>query len=135
MGSEYSWHIENRVILARVFGEVTEDDLREGDTAIQQLMAESPAERVHIIFDATGVQRLAITVVQARNKLHYLQDPRLGWIVVFGLHGIMEVTVQFIAGIISRVTGMQLRFVSSMADARLFLKRVDVSLPIADNAT
>jgi hypothetical protein len=128
MASENSWYIENRVIYARLFGSVTQDDLREGNAAITGFIDTSGVPPIHIIFDTTAVERIMITALQVRNEVHYFQDKRIGWVVVCGLRGIVEVAVHFIGGIISRVTGIRIQAVSTLDDGLAFLRQVDPSL-------
>ncbi len=128
MGSEYTWHTENRVIYARLFENVTIEDLRKGNAAISEMLAASGTPPVHLIFDTTAVNRVMVTILQVRNELHYIHDPRIGWFVVYGLRGLVEATVQFIVGITSRALGFRVRTVSTFNDARDFLTSMDATL-------
>jgi hypothetical protein len=128
MGSEYRWHIENRIIYAFLFDNITQDDLRKGNEAITQFIEANGIPPVHIIFDTTSVDRIMTTVVQVRSELHYFQDNRIGWCVVFGLHGLVDAAVRFTSGIIGRATGINIQIVPTLNDALSFLNQVDPTL-------
>jgi hypothetical protein len=128
MASEYFWLLKDRIIYVHLSGTVGEVDLREGNTFISRCLAESNYP-VHIQFDCKDVQRITFSVVQIRNELHYLQHPALGWVVIFGMTGVVEHMIEFLSTVVTRLTGLQVYSAETSEEGLAFLRRVDSSLP------
>lgn len=129
MTSQYVWQLKDRVIYAQLSGTVDASDLRKGNIAISRYIAESTGSPIHIQFDCRSVERIVLGVVQIHSELHYLQHPSLGWIVIFGMSGVVEHMVEFLTTIVIRLTGLRVYHAESKDDALAFLRRIDPTLP------
>lgn len=129
MASQYIWQLKGRLIYVRLSGIVDEVDLRKGNAIVSQYLAESNDYPVHILFDCTEVERITFSVVQVRNELHYLQHPSLGWVVIFGMAGVVERVGEFLTTVIARLTGLQVYSVNTLDEGLAFLRQMDPSLP------
>jgi len=129
MSSQYSWQQKDQLIYARLSGTVDAQDLRKGNANISHYLEDSKSASVHLLFDCREVERITFSVVQVRNELRYLQHPALGWVVIFGMSGVVENMVEFLTAVISRLSGLRVYSADTLEDGVSFLQSVDPSLP------
>ncbi len=129
MASQYVWHLKDRIVYARLSGTINEDDLRKGNAIISQYLAESKHVPIHLLLDCREIERITFSVIQIRNELHYLQHPSLGMVVIFGMTGLVERSVEFLTALVTRLTGLQVYSAKSPDEGLVFLRTIDPSLP------
>lgn len=126
MSSETMWYIENRVILSRVVGEATIQDVADVDAAVIALIRQGAqvTPLVHFILDMRAMTKIPINLVELRRTLNHLKEPALGWTVVAGMNPVMR----FVAGMITQMAGVRFRMLPTFEEAVSFLASQDESL-------
>lgn len=129
MAIEFSWHIPNQVILARISGITDGDDLRKGQDTVEPWMNASSAKLVHVIFDCTQMKRIAFSVSQELSTLKYLRHEKMGGFVVVGLPSTQRAIANLMGGMINRMTRAKFSSVRDMETAMLTIRKLDPSVP------
>jgi hypothetical protein len=129
MSFECSWYLQDHIILIKLCDEVTVADLTESNTIITQWLRESGASRVHIIFDASKLKRVAYSARQSLVILRFLRDPRVGCFVAFGIPPHLRGIASFLVAIIERVARAQIHSVETSAEALDLICSFDADLP------
>jgi len=129
MSSEYRWFLPERIIYAELSGEITTEDLHKGNEAISRFLYESPADSVHLIFDAHQMTGIAFNIVSVWGILSYLRHPRLKWVIMMGAKRTLVNTIKIFVSIISAATRFNFYMCNHLIDAIAFLQKQDGSLP------
>ena len=129
MAIEFSWHIQNQVILTHILGISDGEDLRKGQEIVEPWMNDSSAKLVHIIFDCTQMKRIAFSVSQELSTLKYLRHEKMGAFVVVGLPATQRAIANLMVGMISRMTRAKFSSVRDMETAMLTIRKLDISVP------
>lgn len=126
MPAETTWYIENRVILSRVEGEATFQDVAEVDAELVARIRQGAnfAPLVHLILDMRTMTKIPVNLVEMRKTLTHLKEPALGWTLVIGMNPVMR----FVAGMITQMAGVRFRMFPTFEEAVSFLLSQDESL-------
>ncbi len=129
MGITFSWLVENQLALATLDGRVTVDDLTIGNQTMTARMEESDASMVHLIFDATRMKGVSVSISQSLATLKYLNHTRMGGFLVFGVPPEYRRIVIFLGTVITQVTRARFRTGETLEECLEFLKMLDSTLP------
>jgi hypothetical protein len=129
MSVECSWYLQDHIILIKLRDEVTVADLRESNTIVTQWLQESSAPRVHIMFDAGELRRVAYSARQSLAILRFLRDPKVGCFVAFDIPAHLRGIANFLIAIVERVARAQIHSVENSSEALDFICRFDADLP------
>lgn len=128
MAIEFIWHIEGQVALATLSGVVSTQDLISGNSIMSTWMDKSDAAYVHVLFDATNMQRITFSARESVRMLHYLNHDRMGGFVVFGTPSYLHPIVTFMGLIVSQLTRAQFQVAKNLDDAMAILHELDDTL-------
>jgi hypothetical protein len=124
----FYWLLENKVSLLAFSGEVTLDELQEGNSIGIALMETSPETLlVHSIHDASNITSFpnnlkAVMDVTRTSREH----PQMGWSVSVGL---VDPITRFVVTMVEKVTRSRQRYTDTLEEALTFLNQVDATLP------
>lgn len=125
MAYAFRWLVQKRVLYVHASGAPTEAELLAQDEQIKPFLAElKPQARLHVIMDvvdATGVPPL-----RAYRKLQWGKHPQLGYFLITGL---TNPAVRFSAAVITKMLGLNCRFVATLPETLQLLNELDPTLP------
>ena len=127
MGIEFSWEVEGHIVLVHLYDKITDNDLILGE-AISNWMRESDTVWFHITFDATDVTGIGVKVNQMLSRLKYLNDPKMGCAVVYGMPGMFEAFIRLSTALVTQLTGARIRSVDNRNKALEFIYEFDSTL-------
>jgi hypothetical protein len=117
MPVENSWLIENRVMLTRLSGHVTIDDLvqnaREGT-----LMIESGIKPVYSLVDASGIEQFPLRLNQMHAVSEQGSSDKLDWIIIYGIPNRF---ISFLATTFVQVIQKRYKVVGTLDEAMAFV--------------
>ncbi|MCA0457633.1 MAG: hypothetical protein LCI00_26945 [Chloroflexi bacterium] len=116
------WHIPKRVILIRVSGDVSLEELERFNNDILKHLNEGIAP-VHLISIGENIRRVPTNLMKIRQTTTYLQHPNMGWTVI--VQEKPNPLSGFMVSVATQASGMKLRQVKSLADALETLTRID----------
>jgi hypothetical protein len=124
MPFELSWQIPRRVVLMRVWGEVTLHEITAQDAALHEWLREVEGP-VHLLGDDRKVTRAPYAIQGLRLTLRLLRNKKLGHVYTIGrTHPVAEfLTFTFFTG-----AGIQYQRVRTLEDAMTKLYTVDPAL-------
>ncbi|GAB4308252.1 MAG: hypothetical protein Kow00117_01540 [Phototrophicales bacterium] len=130
MSINISWLLEGQIVIAKVYGEVTLQDLKTGNEVIGDYMQQSPYNHVHVIFDSTHITSISISAVQAIWELRYLRNPKMGCYLVYGMPQIFNNMLGISSKLFTSLTRVQaMHAFRDLPHALNFLQEFDRSLP------
>lgn len=125
MPVQMGWLMENRVMVLRFEGVISDEDIDMMDEFVTRSYDNSPQPTVHLIADTR-----AITVQSSLKKtlrMKCVRHARRGWTITIGaLH---NTTSRFIVGAITSMFQIRHRDQEGLEEALEALQRVDPSLP------
>jgi hypothetical protein len=123
MAFNVSWYEEQRVILTKLNGNVTLDELKEIDRQlIEFIRAGTPL--VHLIVDMTEMDKMPTNVTQVNGALQHLNEDGLGWTILVGASPI----IRFVGGVVAQIARMRFRALPTFSEALTFLTAQDSTL-------
>jgi hypothetical protein len=126
MPYEVSWYIEGRVMLTRITGNVTMEELHEVDKQLNALLNSCSSDVVHSLGDMTGVESHPTSAFELQSSQTYYKHSRLGWVVIYGYESKI---VNYVSAILTQVFRVRFRVLKSRAEALAFLQEKDKTLP------
>jgi hypothetical protein len=123
MPTETTWYQENHVIISRVEGETTLQDIVEVDAKVITLIrqGEKVTPLVHFILDMRAMTKIPVSLLEIKRALTHLKEPALGWTVVAG----MSPVIRFVAGMITQMAEVRFRMFPTLEEAVSFLVSQD----------
>ena len=118
-----SWCEEKRVFCIELTGELT-DEQWTSIVAIDTLHIEEGIAPIHVIIDVSELDSFPTNVRKTASYASHLRDPRLGWAVVVGGNPLLD----FVASLLSQITGFKLTKSATVEDALIFLRKQDNTL-------
>ncbi|RMG86802.1 MAG: STAS/SEC14 domain-containing protein [Chloroflexi bacterium] len=122
MPFEISWYIPKRVILSRLVGDVTEDDMH-GMFDLSIAMLDEGQPPVHMIADQTAVGKFPNNL-SAMQFMVRKPHPNMGWVVVVSSNRV----ARFLTNILFQVMPVPTKMVDTMDAALTYLNHVDNSI-------
>jgi hypothetical protein len=117
MPVENSWLVENRVMLTRLSGHVTIDDLvqnaREGT-----LMIESGIKPVYSLVDASRIEQFPLRLNQMHAVSEQGSSDKLDWIIIYGIPNRF---ISFLATTFVQVIQKRYKVVGTLDEAMAFV--------------
>src|SRR5690349_2410874 len=116
MAYHVGWYQENRVIMVRMWGDTTVEEL---DSMFDDLIAhmDKGIKPVHTITDIVELRKFPLSIAAIKNAMPRMSHPKQGWNVVVG----GPILVQSFSQIITRVANIRYRSFPTMDDAVMFL--------------
>lgn len=135
MHMEVRWLIAKRIVCISLIGELTEQALDQAVDQARVLLANAPANAVHVLLDITHAQRddsIIPRLKRAVDEMRGLQPPPplAGWTIV--ADPMPNQIVKAIGASITQVIRIRTRFVTHVDEAVDFLRKFDSSLPASD---
>jgi hypothetical protein len=124
MPYEFAWHTPDQILVVKVIGNISDQEVLATDTVFKDYLESSSADKVHVIFDDTQVQNVPKTAIFA--KLTWGQHPKVGWVLSVGLRTSWH---RFIAQFMTQYFGFRGRMYPSMEAALAHLYEMDDRLP------
>jgi hypothetical protein len=124
MAVEISWHIEKRMILVDVDGNLSIEELEQMSKDIETLLDEGEAP-VHIIFDLSHASPRPVKASEISKASQFLKHPKLG------LHSMISSNrlINFLGIVVHNMMGSSQAYVTNkLEDAVERLKRLDTSI-------
>lgn len=121
------WMVEGRVVLDRLSGEVTMDDIAQTSERITDLMRQGKPPMVHLIVELTAVEKLpmGIHIGKINQYMMHTKEPNLGWSLVVT----KSIFLRFLASVATQVARGRYRAFDTFEEAVAFLADVDATLP------
>jgi len=129
MAIEFSWYIENQVVLATIKGITDGADLHKEQEVIGPWMHASCAKMVHIIFDCHEMKRIAFSVSQELSTLKYLRHEKMGGFLTIGLPTTQRAIANLMDGMITRMTRAKFSTAKDMETAMEVMGKLDETIP------
>lgn len=121
MAYDMTWHTDKRIVMIRIYGELTADELiainrKTGD------YVEDGIPFVHLVLDVRDLEKYP--KLGDATKIDFATYDEVGWTIIVGASAILK----FISSIVVQVTGARYRMVSDVDEAIAFLQTNDSSL-------
>jgi len=117
MPVENSWLIKDRVMLTRLYGHISVEDMvrnaREGTA-----MIESGVAPVYSLVDASGIDQFPLRLNEMKSISEQGSSDKLGWIVIYGIPNRF---ISFLATTFVQVIGKRYKVVATFDEALAFV--------------
>ena len=123
MASSMEWMIPHRVLLLRITGDVSSDEVRQIAGSVEKWIDNGHAP-VHLMIDTTQMGRFPVSVTQIHGYSRWLYHPKTGYVVLLN-------PIQLIAFLTTIITGMahvQFKIAETEQEALQILYKVDDTL-------
>lgn len=126
MPFEITWLIEKRLVLERLSGVLTPEELEARILKAKQFL-ESGQPPVHYVIDMREVEKIPLNLREIRHAARLYRHPALGWTVTFGISNRIIHTLVTIA---AKTIEARYRDFATQDEAIRFLYSLDPSLPL-----
>ncbi|MCA9888039.1 MAG: hypothetical protein KC546_06690 [Anaerolineae bacterium] len=125
MGFDINWLVPGRVLEVNASGTITEEVLEKLNDALYDSMGDQP---LHMIYDASGVEKPFLDLERRAELLPALIDERMGWMIILNnLSPVMHfLTTSFASKIKLPIAGA-----ASVEDGMAVLRHLDETLAMA----
>jgi len=123
MPCEIHYLIDHRVILTRLYGDLSREDSEIFNRQNVDLLTRG-ASQVHIIFDTTQLQHINLNIREMLSLMSFTHEPHLGWVFIVG----GSPMAKFMGTLVLEAGGVNYRFVNTMDDALATLRRFEPDL-------
>jgi hypothetical protein len=121
MPYEIRWYVENRVVLNRIWGEYSLDEMRAGNEVILAWMRAAPT-RVHLLVDVREIGHFPNNFRPMLQEIErFRNEPKMGWGVMLTTNKLLH----FFGVLASNVTRGSFRAATNYQEANAILSRVD----------
>jgi len=127
MPIKIGWLVENRISYYGYYGDVSVEELQQGQPIGQKMLSECEAPLLHTIQDNTHMTSFpsnAAFLVKITRAL--LSHPRMGWMVTVGIENQF---IQKLAAFVAQISRTRYRTFNTLDEAIAFLAYVDETLP------
>ena len=118
------WHVENRIVLSALIGNISIEELMAESRIIAPMVTNGKAP-VHVIVDTTKMGRSPTNLMQVKDTVPYLKYPNMGVMVIIGGNNPL---VRFMSTAIGQLLGVRLRVTGSLDEAEALLRQLDATL-------
>lgn len=125
MAAEVSWYKPGKVILIKTPRAVSDADVRALDPILYRYLSSSEEHPIHLIIDDSEMESMAS--VEAYKSLQALKHPKMGWIVVVGLH---NKVFRMMYAILCHMKNIPVYMAETLDEAIQFIEHTDVSQPL-----
>ncbi len=119
-----AWLVEGHLILAKGWYALKSEELADFDARVLAMLTQSQKPLVHGIHDYSEAQ--AMPPIKDLIQIKSGQHPKIGWVIVVGLHDRM---MKFFVSIALQIFRVRVRFMDSVQEGLDFLQDVDSTLP------
>jgi hypothetical protein len=123
---QVSWLVENHIIYWYDKGTSTVEGGKQAELEVLQMLDESPAALVHVVFDLQEVTDMPSLADNIRAKYQFPTHPKFGWVALIGVKDPMQ---KMIVSILGNIFKTRMRMVPSTLAALEYLESVDANLP------
>jgi hypothetical protein len=124
MNYSVTWHLNQRIILTVISGDVTVDDLKQASIETNRLVR-AGIPLVHEVIDMRAMTSYPTRINDLAWLVPYLKETNLGWLIVVTQNPI----VRFLSNTLSQVASSRMRSFMTPQEAFDFLAYVDSTLP------
>ncbi len=123
------WQIPDRVILFQLGDTYTLEDAGRLNSHMLNLLNQS-TQLLHMLVDLVELRHYPLRLTEEVWAITLcLRHPQMGWLMVVN-NGTNPMAL-FIASVVSKTTGVKMRFVKSQEEAMEILRRMDLTLQAA----
>lgn len=126
MAYRVSWMAPGRVILARMYGVITLDEITQSNEAYMELLKDGEG-MVHTIADLSKIEKFPLNLPQIMKAMKIDRERETGWMVIIQKP---NPVLQYIAAMMAQIAVKQIRFrtTTGIPSAIQFLLEQDQSL-------
>lgn len=125
MPVENRWYIEGRVVLTRLFGNVTVDEL-EAASKEGTALNDSGVAPVYGIVDMTGLEHFPSRLSDVTKLIQGGKSDKLSWIIVYGIPNRMA---NFLATVFAQLVRTNFKVVNTQDEALQLVERLEGKMP------
>lgn len=118
------WVIHKRVLYSRVWGQHTQDDMRQSDQDLKMFLADG-IPLIHLIMDAREMESMPTSLGTIQSTISTIKDPAYGWVVAIGT---TNPVTKFMGLMIAKLFRLRFRRVETLKDGLQFLSQMDQTL-------
>lgn len=126
MAYHYEWLLPKRVLFCYVSGGQDIEELRRSNAELRRHLDDGEAP-THYIADVRSNTKLPTNIREFAEAVSFVNHPHLGWIVVIGRS---NPTINFVLGLVAKLTGVRYRSVDTPQEATAFLSTIDPTLKL-----
>ncbi len=127
MPATVSWFLQDHIIIYRLTGKVTLDELAEAWKQASEYRDSVAAGQVHSLCNVGGTEEVPLTLSAIMHGAkHPLSHPNQGWVVLYNVN---DCLISMIVRIVTRSLGVSFHAAESETQALDFLNMVDATLP------
>ena len=119
------WHIPKRVLLVKLSGDVSLEDLEQFNGDMIRFIEQGIAP-VHLVSLADNIRHVPTNLMRIKQIVTYLQHPNMGWMII--VQEKPNPLTGFMVSVATQAAGMKMRQVKSVDDSLETLRRIDLSL-------
>jgi hypothetical protein len=123
---EVSWLVENHIILWYDKGRSTIEGGRQVEPQVLQMLEDSPAALVHVVFDYRDLTEMPSLADNIRANYQFPTHPKFGWVALVGMTDPMQ---RMIVSMLGGIFKARMRLVPNTLAALEYLESVDANLP------
>ena len=121
-----SWIIEDKLLMVKMIGEVTMEELNDLTQNSLDILSQSAGEVHHQIIDLSETTKLPSHIKEIGDLTRPVNEHEaMGWVIMFGIKNQL---LKFIATMATQLSRGKVKVVDSYDDALDTLKRVDAQL-------
>jgi hypothetical protein len=123
----FEWYIPSRVLILKVSGDISLEDLARFNQSMIGYLEEGTAP-VHLISTAGDIGHVPTNLMLIKETVSYLRHPHMGWTIV--VQEKANAIAGFILSVATQATGMKMRLVKNVPDGLETLRRIDPSIDV-----
>jgi hypothetical protein len=124
MGAKVGWYIKDRVVLSYFWGQITSEEVEYVmDQATDHI--QSGIHPVHSIVHGLEVTKYPMNLPQVLQMTSVLKNSDFGWFIMIT----DDRMARFMSSVVSQVTKLKFRSISTIEETVEFLRDMDPSLP------
>jgi hypothetical protein len=117
MPAENTWVVENRVMLTRLTGHITVEDMK-ASARRGTAMIESGIAPVYSLVDASQIEHFPLKLNELKSITEEGSSDKLSWIIIYGIPNRL---LSFLATTFAQVIGKRYKVVNTQAEALAFI--------------
>jgi hypothetical protein len=127
MPYQVSWYVPGHVILARMYGVVTIEDITKSNDEYMKLL-HSVEGRVHTLADLSDVEKFPLNIPQIMKAMKVESERETGWMLI--VQKKPNPLLQYVAAMVGQISVKKIRFriLSDIPSAVQFLLQQDPTL-------
>lgn len=126
MAVENTWHIQDKVIYTRFYGDVLRSDLELINTEVPRMLEAGSSEGMYWLIDCEEMGKPITDITALRESVAFAKHPNLRWTILFGYRNNRILT--FMSSILAQIFGIRFRQHETRHEALAFLRELDETL-------